>query len=88
MAVPSSAHSQPTEEERGAQRAAALSQQRATAAAAQVAQPEYGPAFPRKDPAKQPPLVAGARMIDIRVGHPTVLAVLSTEWTQFSRSLS
>lgn len=66
----SSVHCQPTEEERAAQRAAALSQQRATAAAAVVAQPEAGPAFPRKDPAKQPPLVAGARMIDIRVGRP------------------
>ena len=59
------------DEERRSQRAVARSQQRATAAAAQVAQPDSEPAFPRKDPTKQPLLVAGSRMIDIRVGHPT-----------------
>ena len=61
------AYRQPTAPQRDAQRESALERQRATAATAQHGNANAAPAFPAKDPAKQRPLLAGQRMIDIRV---------------------
>ena len=61
------AHRQPTPPQRTAQHEMALERQRATAAKAQRGDSNSAPAFPAKDPAKQRPLLAGQRMVDIRV---------------------
>ena len=65
----SSVHRQASEKERGERRATGLARHRATAAAAKVAHSASTAAFPSKDPARRKLVVAGERMVDIRVGH-------------------
>jgi len=72
------AYRQPTEPQRDAQREAALERQRATAAEAQRGDPAAAAAFPMKDPAKQRPLLAGQRMVDIRVSTASPASRVAT----------